>query len=743
MTDSPRTQSVRDTLARAVQLATGIPSALPRPGQLALVDAMTTAADPLGGHMAGIAPTGVGKSLSALSEAAVGAANYDERWIISTHSVGLQSQYLDKDGPPVIQAAKEVLGKDISIAVLKGWGQYTCVMKARETAQQMGVPANAAESKIINVAKRVEKLRLGNTVAVDGVEHNARRVQPLVAWALAQHANPDAPGDRGDYTGQADDQDWSTVSVTTAECLGEATCPLAAVCKPLAARQNASEADIVVTNHSMLAVQAATGTPVVIGSAKLGPFHGIVVDEAHTLPGIVRAQGQSQISGGRVAAVARRVRAATDERRPDIQKWMADGVQLVNYIDQEILRDIPGNQHNSLTIPETVDPLEVTGDTLTDWLRRGSRYVNATLQGGGGSMSKTIAAKRVIGDIDQMIRSVDSVREHWVGTARWWEPARQLTPADMGRREWASVQSAPVLVGKMIERNLWNEVTPATEETEEEIRPLSVACISATLPEGFPREVGLKAVPQRFQSPFDDAYAGSMLFIPRAVDTEDVEKLSTLRYGKRKFNTQSHMDWAALMMVKLVAANTGSALILSSTVTAGKRYTELLRREAKGRWNVYSQWDGESTPVITSRWRDDKRSVLIGTRSLMTGVDAPGETNTLVIVDRAPRSASNPVDDARVETLTEAFGGDKWVADRLVYVSDAVLLLDQAVGRLIRSVSDTGLAAVLDPRMLNAGPFKYQTQVRQAYLRALERFTVKTSNTDEAINYLKTRAQNS
>ena len=679
-------------------------------------------------------------SLSALSEAAVGAIDYGERWLISTHSVGLQTQYVEKDGPPIVQAAREVLGKGVDIAVLKGWAQYGCAMKTRETAAQMGVGIRSAESGVIGVAKRVQKMRLAKTVVVDGVELDSVRMQPLVAWVLAQHEDADLPGDRGDYTGMASDQEWAAVSVSTSECLGELACPMAAICKPLAARRKAAEADIVITNHSMLAVQAATGTPVVIGSNKLGVFHGIVVDEAHALPGIVRAQGQALINGGRVAAIARRVRVATDDSQPHIRRWLQEGQHLVDQVNKEIAGGIPDGAGTTIKVPEDKDPLELTGDALTHWLRRGSKLVTESGRG-HTSMSKIIAGRRVIGDIDQLVHNIESVREHWVGTARWWEPAKPQPPGEsVARRAWASVQSAPVLVGKMIERNLWNDITPDTEEDEEKLRPLSVACMSATLPEGFQREVGLSAIPVRFQSPFDGAYANSMLYIPRAVDEPDVAALTTTTsWGKAKFGTHKHAAWAVEQMVQLVAANHGSALVLSSTTSSGKLYAQRLRGDARGRWRVYSQWDGEPASAVTSHWRNDKSSVLVGTRSLMTGVDAPGETNTLVIVDRAPRSASNPVDDARVETLTAAFGGDKWAADRLVYVSDAALLLDQAVGRLIRSVSDTGLAAVLDPRMLNAGPFKYQTQVRRAYLRALERFTVKTSSLNDALSFLHGR----
>jgi ATP-dependent DNA helicase DinG len=361
-------------------------------------------------------------------------------------------------------------------------------------------------------------------------------------------------------------------------------------------------------------------------------------------------------------------------------------------------------------------------------------------------MSTMIRGKRAVNELDNLIRDVGAVREHFVGTARWLQPMKPQTHTERlaKGREWSKAQAAPVAVGRMIERNVWNEVTKATEDEDEVVRPLTVACLSATLPAGFNRDVGLSlaAPPRHYESPFDLAYGNSMLYVPRAVDADDVNALGSYTYGKMKFDTKKHAEWAAGYMLPLVDANLGSALVLSATVGSGKLYAQRLRAAARGRWNVYSQWDGENVRVITQRWRDDPSGVMVGTKSLMTGVDAPGETCSLVIVDRAPRSAGNPVDDARVEMISESFGGDKWAADALVYVSDATLLLEQALGRLIRSTSDSGMAAILDPRMLKAGPFKYPDRTRNAYQTAMTRFPNKTTSIDDAVAYLKNRQAN-
>ncbi|WIB65548.1 helicase C-terminal domain-containing protein [Curtobacterium sp. MCBD17_040] len=695
--------------------------------------------------MAGIAPTGSGKSLAALSVAAVGAARYGERWLVSTESLSLQQQYVNKDAPTVVQATKEVLGADLGVAVLKGWSNYVCAAKTMNVVRKLGI--TNGQGGLSDTANRIDRAHLKDTVFADGRVHDSTTLRPLLAWAVRQHETPDTAGDKHSYQGEMSDLAWSAVSVSTQECVGEAACPLAAICRPRIAREKVAEADIVITNHAMLAVQAASNTPVVIGNQKLGAFHGIIVDEAHALPGIVRSQGQSAISASRLQGIINRVREAGGEGNPTVDKWVADGKQVIDYVAHEIASGQQSSDDGR--IPQTVDPLENTGDVLTAWLKSGSQHAQAVAD--KSDMSSVIASKRAAAAIDQMVRTVDSVRQHWAGVARWWE-----NDGDGRGAGGAGLQSAPVQVAGMMDRNLWHDAStppaddddssdqqkPASDGEEPAVvepRPLTVATLSATLQQGFVRDAGLKTQVKSYPSPFTDAYARSLLYVPKVTDDRDADAIGATRYGKVKFDVRRHAEWAARGMAKLIELNGGSALTLAATSTNGRQYAEHFRKQARGRFNVYSQWDGEAASVIVDRWKHDKHGVLVGTKSLMTGVDAPGETCTLVQVDRAPRAASNPVDDARVDYLMETAGYDRWTADRLVYVADAAILLEQALGRLIRSGSDWGLAAVWDPRMINAGPFRYQTPTRNSYQEAMRWFPIKTTSLDDAKAYLRNR----
>jgi len=731
--DSPRVTAVRHVLTRAVQNATGNPAAGPRHGQALMTDDMASTGDPAGGHMAGIAPTGSGKSLAALSNAGVGAALYNERWVLSTESISLQTQYVTKDAPNVVKAVKDELGADLKVAVLKGWSNYLCAAKTMSTVRHLGI--TNGHGGYDDTATRIEKAHLKATVFADGRVHETKTLRPLLAWAVRQHENADTPGDRASFGGNVSDAEWQALSVSTQECVGENACPLAAICKPRASRENVAAADIVITNHAMLAVQAATGTPVVIGNQKLGPFHGIIVDEAHALPGNVRSQGQATISAPRLASIINRVREAVGgPGNPTVDRWALDGKDVITYVEQEIQSGVASVTDGR--IPHDHDPLMNTGSVLTQWLKAGAQHIQAATD--QSDMTSVIAGKRGSAAIDQMVRAVDSVRTHYIGVARWWND-NDDSPA---------VETAPVMVSGMIDRNLWNdsntqtdplddgEQQPATGEQQEiEPRPLTAVCISATLPQGFARDAGLKTTIKSFPSPFTTEYEKSLLCVVRIDDPESIEAVSVEKYGKRKFDVRKHADWVKRGAANLFIENGGSGLMLSATAANGRLYAEHFREVAAGHFNVYSQWDGD--PRAVQKWKDDITGVLVGTKAYMTGTDAPGKTNTLVQIDRVPRAASNPVDDARVEALMEALNTDRWNADRLVYVADAAILLEQELGRLIRATGDRGAAVVWDGRLINAGPFKYAAPARNVYQESMRWFPVKTTRLDDVRAYMR------
>lgn len=794
--------TVDRVLEAAVHLATGLATAEPRPGQRALahdvLDAMTRR-----DRVVAQAPTGVGKSFSHLVPAAVMAVATGERTVISTESLALQSQIIDKDAPTVGVATAAVLGSAPRVAVLKGWGNYACFLRATHSARTLlekpdddttppdpvaaltelarELPAPPPESKKKKRPAARAKATDADTVDIDGAVIPRAEAIPLLRWALTEAAI-NGSGDKNSYTGTVSEASWSTVSVSTTECVGADQCPFGDVCRPDAARTTAAAADIVVTNHSMLGVQAANAAPVVIGSQRLGLFRHLIVDEAHRLPGVVREQGAAAVSGRRVTRIQRGLSALLDSNDPLVKALLTDGDVIKDAVDQSLAEQAATTpkKESVLRCSEGMDPLASTGDLLTGWLGRVNTMVGTVPV---FDQKTQIKKMRVTSAVTSLKADLTAVREHRNGVARWVEKGSEPS-SRFARGTPASAKSTPVEVGGLLAYNVYSAevpgalvghpVVPETDwlsttaqsaaaealpeqearTEEEEITSsaggalgapryaLSVSAMSATLPNGFGRDAGLHRPTRSYESPFDTAYGRSLLFVPRASAPEDVEALNGgWPGGKVRLDTTRHTAWAAPVIAALVQANNGSALILAATAAAGQAYAEQLRAEqlrAGGTGpHIHSQWDGGALRQVTAAWREDVGSVLVGTRSLMTGVDAPGETCSLVVIDRVPRAAGNPVDDARVEALTRAVG-DRWLADSLVYASDAALLLEQAAGRLIRSVGDSGMVAVLDPRLLKTGSFSYAARSRDTYMSALHRFARKTADLDEALEFLRT-----
>ena len=736
-----------EILNEAICIITGSDKAAARPSQYRLMQQIDGTMSGLNGPCVGSAATGTGKSLAYLAPAAY-AASMGERTVISTESLALQSQLVDKDAPVIQEASERITGYRPSVAVLKGFGNYSCSAKAVETAEEMlGQELNNSANKakaVVNPRGRMKGL-IAELEHLDPSDHPNLE---LTKWALSESAS-DKTGDKFAFHGEMTFETWDSVSISSAECVGVERCPFADQCMPRKSRTVASNADIVITNHTMLGIQAAKGVPIVIGNRTLGVFHNVVIDEAHALPSIVRNQGSSFVSALRIYQAASSLKGVFDTSDREVKDLIDEGNSLGDAIDIELTTWTENLADGKVTsLGEGDNPLNAIEARAKRWIKKVKEALDRAL---GASSANEIRVRRLKSRFDELNNSVKDCAEHQPGTARWVEIEK---PRNGGNKSWPVVRYTPVDVSMPLEFNVWTATDDLEEEVETETvelnedgteaepvvlrRRLNVTTVSATLPVSFCRDVGLKTTMSHYESPFNEAFSKSALFVPRAVEDADVLALSgdSGRYGKPKLNTRLHTEWAAAQMVRLVEANGGSTLVLSATASAGRQYAENLKAAAKGRWKVISQWDGLSIRNATQQWKEDPSAVLVGTRSLMTGVDAPGATNTLVIVDRIPRAASNPVDDARVEKLIKDADFDKWSADRFVYGGDAALLLEQAAGRLIRSVSDSGMVAVLDPRLLKVGKMLYPKPTRDLYLKSLEMFPKRISDHGKAVQWL-------
>lgn len=725
-------------LTRAVQITTGLTNAKPRAGQDALHRAIVAAMEGRG-HTVGEAPTGSGKSFAALSAAFLAAIRRGERTVISTDSLALMAQLQDKDVPIVIEAARD-LYPDIGLqaAFMKGVANYIDPAKVISSAQTL-----TGRPDLFRYGQLADELEKGGhlhgTEQFPGVEPGEfESLRRLVAWACRSYYDDD-PNDSGDRHACPVEHSpamWSAVSSSSSEA--DDGSRYAVTPKVTIARERAAGADVVITNHSILAVQSARAVPVIVGSTKLGHFEHIIVDEAHTLPGHVRAQGAAKLSGGVIGRIGRSVTRACPNTTA-VLNWRDAGEHLADELDR-VLRLFASTGKDGLRrVQENDRPLGDLEQLAKDWITAGKKYLAKVDD--SKDVTARIRANSAKDSLDTLKQTVEALTRHRTGWARWVEQDTSSDPSK--HREWWAAHVSPIDVGFLLRDNLW-AYTVVDDDVAERVE-LSVSALSATMPSNYPFQAGMNAKLVKYPSPFTAAYARSGLYIPRVAGGAELTELTSPGWNnKPRFDVRKHALWATKQIVELVRATDGRALILTATAREGKTYTETLRR-ALPRVKVHSQWDGGSSTRIVREWRDDVGSVLVGTKTMMTGVDAPGETCSLVVVDRIPRSPGNPLDDARVEQINERIG-DQWEAQRAVYAVDAALLLQQAVGRLIRTSSDVGLVAVLDPRLLKAtreapSPLAYPEPTRNTYMEAVRPFGQKMTTLAQAKAFIDRELQ--
>lgn len=743
-------------LNRAIEKITDGAAATPRAPQAKLSNwiSETFDEDVPGKHLASRAPTGTGKSLSYLAPV-FDRAVQGERTLISTEGLGLQRQITSKDAPAVASATYEKYGVDVKTSVLKGFGNYVCAKKTENNARQLlGTKGSLGGRELADAVESSqrpdsEQVKLGPVTSTWGT------LKDLFIWALRDGDSLD----RDDCPVELPGGEWQLVSLSAQECTGT-KCPLYDYCAPQNARRDAAESQIVVTNHTMLAIQAAKKIPVVIGNENIGEFHHIVVDEAHALPGIVRSQGSVEITEARIERLAKRVSKEGAAVRPP--NWFLTQVDQVRSAAGFAMKGVD-DRIGKARVGEDIRLGEK--DEFTD--------LNAVSSGFAGlkeaiKKNKTVfedgEAEEIVASIDSLSSDIDTVAEHRANIARWL-----VRDTISSGSVVAKVCASPVDVGSDLYFNVWSTdgdgeypdvaalndaiddpQTPSDEKSLlidelQELRAsgavprneLSVAAVSATLSPSFPHEAGLKAKIRDVPTPFDEAYGGSAVYTPIPLP-DDISEIADTRWGKPKLNTQSHIDWCTEQIAELLYANGGAGMVISATASAAKRYAEVLRADESLDFNVYTQWDPRGKAATIEAWKADEPSVIVGTKSLMTGVDAPGETNSIVIVDRPPRAPLNPVDKARCDMLIED-GENKFVADSRVYVEDASVLLEQAIGRLIRSNSDRGMAVVLDPRLSKDSPMAYGSLVRKIYTKPFKPYGENFHYLDHALDWLEER----
>lgn len=611
-----------------------------RPGQDTMAAAICHAFDG-GEHLLVQAGTGTGKSLGYLAPSLAYLLDQPRRRVvIATATLALQAQLAVADIPAAVRAAEQVSGRTVTHAILKGRTNYACLHRVIEGA-------GAEQDALLGGAEVAQELR---KTRADASSVLGAEVVALREWAR-EELDAEGDGDRDaapTHTAAA----WAQVSVPVRECLGAAACPFGDVCFVERSRERAREADLVVTNHALLAIDAMHGNTVL-------PEHDrLVIDEAHELTARVTGAASHELSPQQVERVAKRCLSHVDD---DL------GIEFLDAGDalQEALAQAPLERITDRDSPVIA---------VLALLREVTRRVVSEANGEEPEQKQAAAAAKEIFDVAEAMAALKDTDVVWVSErerfGRWLvsaplDVAFLLRDRVLGKTPTV-LTSATLTVGGQFEAAASSVGLRREERVDAGVQPCDGGQawrgIDVGSPFDYPRQ-GILYVADRLPPPRRDG-----------ITPEALKELAEL-------------VWAA----------GGRTLGLFASQRNAEAAARHCRAELPSQ-TVLCQGDAQLSE-LTRRFIREPETSLFGTLSLWQGVDVAGETCRLVVIDKIPfPRPDDPLMQARQNAVSRA-GGNGFMT---VAASHAALLLAQGSGRLIRRVTDKGVVAVLDPRLKTA-----------------------------------------
>jgi ATP-dependent DNA helicase DinG len=638
-----------------------------RPQQIEMLREVTRALSE-NRHLMVEAGTGIGKSIAYLLPASLWALKNGQRVVISTNTINLQDQLINKDIPDL----RAAMGINLSAAVMKGRSNYLCPRRL-ENMRRRG-PDNAEEIRVIC---------------------------KVLVWLQKTES-----GDRNEINlnGPIERDVWMRLSADDEGCTTENCMKRGGICPFYRARQAAISAHILVVNHALLLADVATGNKV------LPEYNYVIIDEAHHLEEATTNALSFRITqymidravrelGGPNLGVLNKVMNLLEGNLPPSDyailnqyvqqitdlafQFQTTSQSFFKSIDQFLLEQREGNEIGMYAHQERILPATRTQPSWADveaaWEEselslRPLTEILAKLIQALGDIKENLPEEDndVISNLSSLYRRLGEVQTNLDGMV--FEPRAdaiywfEINPT--GKQ--MSLNAAPLHIGPLMQKFLWHEkssiiLTSATLTTAGEFNYLK-GRLNAD--EAYELSVG---------SPFD--YESSVLLyiandIPEPMD----------RNGHQRAIEQG--------ILKLCIATGGKALVLFTSYDQLKRTSHsispLLSRNGI---RIYEQGEGASANTLLENFRADEHAVLFGTRAFWEGVDVPGEALSVLIIVKLPFDVpSDPIVAARAETFDDPFSEFS--------LPEAILRFRQGFGRLIRTQSDRGVVAIFDRRIM-------------------------------------------
>jgi ATP-dependent DNA helicase DinG len=620
-----------------------------------------------GSHLMVEAGTGVGKSFAYLVPAALFALQNNTRVVVSTNTINLQDQLIQRDLPNLCQA----LDLDFRYSVLKGRSNYLC-------------------------PRRLENLRHYGPRTSDEM----RVLAKVMVWQLNNQS-----GDRSEInlTGPAEREVWVRLSAEDDACTTE-TCikRTGGACPFHRAKTMSQTAHVLVVNHALLLSDVATGSKV------LPEYSHVIIDEGHHLEtATTNAMSfklnqvdierlMKEIGGTNTGVLGRLLTETKGVLRPSdfglLQQRVSRATDMSFRIEQmnrsffQIVGEFArlqreGQPQSSYSwqmrvLPATRtlpgwDEVEIAWDSTSETLRMLMVALEEIYKAAADLYAEGYEnLEDLMADISNVARRVAEAEMNVSG---------MIGKPMQGMVYWIEVQpggklslnAAPLSVASLVEKYLWHEKR-------------SVILTSATLTahgefQYLRNTLGAdEADEMQLGSPYDYESA-TLLYIASDIPEPNVN------------GYQQMLDRTIISTAK---ATGGRMLVLFTSYAALKKTSQAitgpLRREDI---YVYEQGDGASPNALLESFKATDRAVLLGTRSFWEGVDVPGDSLSVVVLTKLPFDVpTDPLIAARSETYEDSF--------QQYYLPEAILKFRQGFGRLIRTASDRGVVAILDRRVL-------------------------------------------
>jgi ATP-dependent DNA helicase DinG len=584
------------------------------------------------------AATGVGKSLAYLLPAVTFALEHQRKAIISTHTINLQEQLIDKDLPIV----QKIIGQPFRAELLKGRSNYLCPLRlerAMQGVQDLFTSSEHADLKLIWEWSQTTK---------DGTLSDIEFSPSPKVWAQVCSESP---------------------LCTPRRCAGSA-------CFYQAARRRMADADVLVVNHTLFFTLLSSTEDVLPEDANfLLPRDFLIVDEAHTIESVAARAYGLHLSETHLRFELQRLFSPRNRKGLFPQHGDSVGTKaVIEALDasENFFRAVEASSHfqNHQSREFRVRQPGLVEDTLTIPLHRvieRAKMAGDAAKSDNARLELHEMARRLIGIRGTVNAYLDQTEEDHV---YWVERSH-------GEGKAVSLHSAPIDVSEQLGKLFFRG-------------DRSCILTSATLGVGeredlsyFRRRVGaMDAAAVSIESPFD--FAKQMrLYLVKSMPPP---------------GTKEHEAALPQWIEHFLDMSQGRAFVLFTSYTQMNRIAEQMEAFCeKRKWTLLVQGRKLPRHQMLAEFRKDTHSILFGTESFWTGVDVPGEALSNVIITKLPFAVpDHPLTAARLEHIEEN-GGNSFTE---YSVPEAILKLRQGVGRLIRTRKDEGICAILDNRVL-------------------------------------------